>query len=133
MIGIIKAFPSTRLLFVTIALILFTLQGCGGALFKVKPVVESPALPESSKSVTSGGITLRVAPLLSDEGSQELFGANLPVAGILPVRMELVYESGEPVDIKRARIYLRDSEGREWKPLSAKQATSRILKSNGIY
>ena len=84
MIGIIKAFPSTRLLFVTIALILFTLQGCGGALFKVKPVVELPALPESSKSVTSGGITLRVAPLLSDEASQELFGANLPVAGILP-------------------------------------------------
>lgn len=107
--------------------------GCGGALYRVKPVVDLPPLPDSTKNVTSGGLTLRVAPLLSDEQTQELFEANLPVSGLLPIRMELVYESGEPLELKRLRVVVRDSAGREWKFVSAKQATGRILKANGIY
>jgi hypothetical protein len=90
-------------------------------------------MPASTKSATDGGLTLRVAPLLTDEESQDLFEANLPVAGLLPVRIELVYESGIPVEIKRARFRLRDGTGREWKLRTAKQAASRILKANGIY
>jgi len=109
------------------------LHGCGGALFKVKPVVQLPSLPAGAKSATAGGITLRVAPLMTDEESQDLFEANLPVAGLLPVRVEISYESGTPVEMKKARFRLNDSQGREWKTVSAKQATSRILKSNGIY
>ena len=112
---------------------LLVLQGCGGALFKVKPVVELSPLPAGAKSGTVGGITLRVAPLLTDEESQQLFEANLPVAGLLPVRIEMHYDSGAPLEIKKAKFRLRDSQGREWKLVSAKQATSRIMKSNGIY
>jgi hypothetical protein len=108
------------------------LQGCAGALFKVKPVVELPPMPEASRTGEGGGIKLRVAPLLTDEESQELFEANLPIAGLLPVRMELVYESGVPIEIKRARFRLKDADGREWKLLSAKKATSQIMKANGI-
>jgi len=109
------------------------LSGCGGALYKVKPVVNLPPLADSAKSVTSGGLTLRVAPLLSDEQTQELFEANLPVSGLQPVRIELVYESGEPLELKRLKFVVRDGEGREWKYVSAKQATGRILKANGVY
>jgi hypothetical protein len=109
------------------------LQGCAGALFKVKPVVDLPPMPESSISGEGGGLKLRAAPLLTDEESQELFEANLPIAGLLPVRMELVYESGVPLEIKRAKFRLRDADGREWKLLSAKKATSRIMKANGIF
>ena len=105
---------------------------CGGPLFKVKPAVELPPLKVDAKSASAGGITLRVAPLLSDEESQGLFEANLPLAGVLPVRVELVYESGVPVELKEARFGLRDAEGREWKLLTAKQAISRIMKANGI-
>jgi hypothetical protein len=105
---------------------------CGGSLFKVKPVVELPPLNADAKSASAGSITLRVAPLLSDEESQELFEANLPLAGVLPLRVELVYESGVPVELKEARFGLRDADGREWKLLSAKQAISRIMKANGI-
>ena len=107
--------------------------GCGGTLYRVKPVVDLPPMPDSTKNATSGGLTLRVAPLLSDEQTQELFEANLPVSGLLPIRMELVYESGEPLELKRLKVVVRDSEGREWKYVSAKQATGRILKANGIY
>lgn len=108
-------------------------SGCGGALFKVKPVVELPPLAGDVKSASAGGVTINVAPLLSDEDSQELFEANLPLAGVLPLRVEIEHESGVPVELKRARFRLRDSDGKEWKMLSPKQAISRILKANDVY
>ncbi|HLE64111.1 MAG TPA: hypothetical protein VI750_13260 [Pyrinomonadaceae bacterium] len=126
---------TSRLLIVLGALLVsvITSASCGGALFRVKPVADLPPLPDSSKSANAGGITIRVAPMLTDEESQELFEANLPLAGLLPVRVELVHESGIPVETKRARFRLRDGQGREWKWMSAKQASSRILKANGVF
>jgi hypothetical protein len=108
-------------------------SACGGALFKVKPVVEPPPLTGAVKSASAGGITIKVAPLLSDEESQDLFEANLPLAGVLPLRVEIEHESGVPVELKRARFRLRDVEGKEWKLLSPKQAISRILTANSVY
>lgn len=106
---------------------------CAGSLFKVKPIVELPPLSGDVKSASAGGVMIRVAPLLSDEESQELFEANLPLSGVLPLRLELAYENGVPVELKRAQFRLRDGEGKEWKLLSTKQATSRILKANGVF
>ena len=83
-------------------------SSCGGSLFKVKPVAELPPLPNNARSADAGGVTLRVAPLLSDEQSQELFEANLPLSGVLAVRVELVFQSGMAVELKRARFVLRD-------------------------
>lgn len=108
-------------------------SSCGGALFKVKPVVELPPLSGNLKTASAGGVSVRVAPLLSDEETQDLFEANLPLSGILPVRLELVFESGVPVETKRVRFRLRDGEGREWKLISAKAAVGRILKANDVY
>jgi hypothetical protein len=106
---------------------------CAPSLFKIKPVTELPALPANSRSADAGGVTIRVAPLLTDEESQELFEANLPLSGVLPLRMELAFQSGAPVEVKRARFRLRDSQNREWKLLSAKSAASRILKANNVF
>ena len=107
---------------------------CAGALYKVKPAADLPALPASAKSADAGGTTVRVAPLLTDEESQQLFEANLPLSGVLPVRIELIYETGGvPLELKRVRFRLRDGEVREWKLLAPKQAISRILKANGVY
>jgi hypothetical protein len=106
---------------------------CTGSLFKVKPVAELPPLPSNARSADAGGVTVRVAPLLTDEESQELFEANLPLSGVLALRVDLTFQSGVPVEIKRARFRLRDSENREWKLLAAKSAASRIIKANGIF
>ncbi len=106
---------------------------CTGSLFKVKPVTDLPPLPANSRSADAGGMTIRVAPLLTDEESQELFEANLPLSGVLAVRVELAFQSGVPVEVKRARFRLRDSENSEWKLLSAKGAISRIMKANGVF
>lgn len=108
-------------------------NSCGGALFKVKPVVELPPLSADARSASAGGVTVRVAPLMTDEEVQELFEANLGLAGILPLRLELVFESGVPVEIKKARFRLRDGEGREWKVVAPKSVVGRILKANDVY
>lgn len=113
--------------------ILLLTASCGGSLFKVKPVVELPPLEGNVKTAGAGGVTVRVAPLMSDEESQDLFEANLPLSGILPVRLELVFESGVPVETKKVRFRMHDGDGREWKSVPPKAAIARILKANEIY
>lgn len=108
-------------------------SACSASLFKVKPVAELPPLPADSRTADAGGITVRVAPLLNDEESQELFEANLPLSGVLPVRTELIHQSGVPVELKKARFRIQDSEGRAWKLLTPKQAVSRIMSANGVF
>ena len=121
----------TRLALLVLTLLLAT--SCTGSLFKVKPVVELPPLPANTRSADAGGVTIRVAPLLTDEQSQDLFEANLPLSGVLPLRVELAFQSGVPVELKRARFRLRDDQNKEWKLLSAKSAVSRIMKANGVF
>lgn len=111
------------------ALVLVT--ACGGSLYKVSPRVEAP-ISEKAKEARGGGITLRAVPLLTDEESQQLFEANLPLGGLLPIRVEIRNESGALIELKRARFRLRDEVGGEWKMRSAKQAVSRILDANEV-
>ena len=137
MIGRVNGPPANRArrlaqLLAVVCVTLFT-ASCGGKLFKVKPTVELPPLAGNVKNASAGGITIRVAPLLSDEESQELFEANLPLSGVLPLRVELDYEGGAPIDLKEARFGLHDGEGREWRLLTPRKAVSRIMKANGIY
>jgi hypothetical protein len=106
---------------------------CAGSLYKVKPIVELPPMSGDVKSATAGGVTVRVAPLMSDEDSQELFEANLPLSGILPVRLEMTFDSGVAVETKKVRFHLTDGSGREWKLVAPKAAIGRILKANDIY
>lgn len=121
-----------KLAVISASLLLFV-SACGGSLYKVKPVVELPAMTGELKKGTAGGLTVAVAPLMTDEDSQDLFEANLPLAGVLPLRVEVGYESGVPIEIKKARFHLRDGAGKEWKLITPKQAISRILKANEVY
>ena len=123
----------TRPARISACVLLLSIAGCSASLFKVKPVTELPPLNERARSADAGGVTVRVAPLLTDEESQDLFEANLPLAGVLPVRTELAHQSGLPVEMKKARFRLNDDQGREWKLLPAKKAISRILSANGVF
>jgi hypothetical protein len=119
--------------FTVLVLLILGATSCSNSLFKVKPVAELPPMPATARTADAGGVTVRTAPLLTDEESQELFEANLPVSGVLPVRLELTFQSGLPIETKRARFRLRDSENREWKFLKPKDAVSRIMKANGVF
>ncbi|HEX8708269.1 MAG TPA: hypothetical protein VF723_08510 [Pyrinomonadaceae bacterium] len=125
----VRLVRGTVLLLLLLTLLLAA--GCGGSIYRVKPAVEAPA--GEGRSATAGGFSVRAVPLLADEESQELFEANLPLAGLLPVRFELSNESGQPLSFKRVRFRLRDADGREWKVRSPKQVVSRILDANEIY
>jgi hypothetical protein len=107
------------------------LAACGGSLYKVSPRVGAP-ISERAGEARGGGITLRAVPLLTDEESQRLFEANLPLGGLLPVRVEIANESGAGLELKRVRFGLRDAAGVEWKMRSPKQAVSRILEANDV-
>lgn len=108
-------------------------SSCGGPLYRVKPLAERPSMPDSAPTVNLGSVTFRAMPLLTDEESQELFESNLQLAGLLPVRVEIVGNSGEAIELKRVRLRLRDAAGAEWKSISTKQAIARILKANDVF
>jgi hypothetical protein len=104
---------------------------CGGSLYKVKPKIDAPVT--GGKEASASGFNVRAVPLLTDEESQDLFQANLPLAGLLPVRLEIANTSAAPLSFKGVRFRLRDGDGREWKLRSPKQAVSRILTADEIY
>ena len=122
-----------RILKFAFALSLGFSSSCGGSLYRVKPVTELPSMPPSAAAANLGSLTFRAAPLLSDEQSQELFESNLQLAGLLPVRVEVVHNGGDAIELKKVRFRLRDATGAEWKSISLKQAIGRILKANGVF
>lgn len=90
-------------------------------------------MPASAATADLGSVTFRAAPLLTDEETQELFEANLQLAGLLPVRLEIAHKGGEPLLMKKLKFKLRDGSGNEWKLISGKQAVSHILKANAVF
>lgn len=106
---------------------------CNSSLYKVKPASELPPLASSAASANVGSLTFRAAPLLTDEETQELFESNLQLAGLLPVRVEIVHNSGDVVELKKLKFRLHDAAGADLKMISAKQAISRILKANNVF
>ena len=125
----LRSFPGWILL----ALTVLCISSCSGSLFKVKPVTEFPAMPANVASANLGSISFRAAPMLSDEESQALFEANLQLAGLLPVRVEIKHNGGEVIDLKKVRFHLTDTAGTKWKAIPLKQAIARILKANDVF
>ena len=126
---------SHRFAFIVKSALALTLVGassCSGPLFKVKPVAGIPPMPATAASVNLGSISFRATPLLTDEESQELFEANLQLAGLLPVRVEISHNGGDAIEMKKIRFRLSDATDTKWKAISIKQAIGRILKANGV-
>ena len=115
-----------------LAVPLLLTAACSDSLYRVKPVAELARLPDNAATVNLGSLSFRAAPLLNDEESQELFESNLHLAGLLPVRVEIVHNSGEAMELRKVRFHLHDNNGTDWKPISFKQAIARILKANGV-
>jgi hypothetical protein len=112
--------------------VLFT-SSCGTSLFKVKPVSQLPPMPPTVASTNLGSISFRAAAMLTDEQSQELFEANLQLAGLLPVRVEIKHNGGEAIELRKVRFRLTDAAGTNWKAISVKEAIARLLKANDVF
>lgn len=90
-------------------------------------------MPATVASANLGSISIRAAPMLSDEEVQALFEANLQLAGLLPVRVEIKHNGGEAIELRKIRFRLTDAAGTKWKAITLKQAMSRILKANDVF
>ena len=122
-----------KLFLATLGAVMLSISfGCG-KLFKVKSPNDLPEFPASAQPVNLGSLSVRAAPLLTDEETQELFEANLQLAGVLPVRVEMTHNSGDAVELKKIKFRLQDGAAAEWKQISAKQAVSKILKANDVF
>jgi len=128
-----RGFLFARAIESALALTLVLTSTCGGSLYRVKPLTQLSSMPATVASLNLGSISVRAVPLLADEESQELFESNLQLAGLLPVRVELIHNSGDAIELKKVRFRLRDAAGAEWKAISAKKTIARILKANGIF
>lgn len=106
---------------------------CATSLYKVKPLAEIKIMPDSAPRADVGPVTVRALPLLTDEESQELFEANVQLAGLLAVRVEIADYGPEAVGIEKMRFRLHDAAGTEWKTISTKKAIGRILKANNVF
>src|SRR5256714_4370947 len=122
-------------LIASLALLLSLLlnASCGNSVFKVRPASALPPLSAAAASANIGVITFRAAPLLTDEETQELFESNLQLAGLLPIRLEVIHHGGDPIEIKKLKFRLHDASNANWKLISAKAAISRILKANDVF
>lgn len=107
-------------------------SGCGGALYSVKPPVASP-LPDTAASGSNEGVEVHAAAMVDDDESHDLFGVNMPMSGILPVRVEMVNSGSIAIDLGHARFALQDAGGKQWKARSAKQAAERVLKYYDVF
>src|SRR5437899_6381133 len=106
---------------------------CGNCLLTVKPASALRALSASAASANVGIVTFRAAPLLTDEETQQLFESNLQLAGLLPIRLEVIHHGGDPIEFKKLKFRLHDASNSDWKLISAKAAISRILKANDLF
>jgi hypothetical protein len=132
-----KSCPTSRRRSVLTAVVglLFSIAAtaCTSSLYKVKPPDALSRMPATAATADVGSFSFSAAPLLTDEETQALFEANLQLAGLLPVRLEVTHNGGEPLALKKLKFRLQDSSGNQWKLVSGKQAVSRILKANSLF
>lgn len=118
-------------IYILLAASIFT-ASCGGSLYKVKPVVEAPVRADAANAEASD-ISVRAVALLTDEESQELFESNLPLMGLLPVRVEIRNVSDAGFALDHVRFHLHEGDaGKEWKLMPPKKVVARILKAEDV-
>jgi hypothetical protein len=100
-------------------------SGCAGKPFDVK-VVPKVAPEAVGPASASAGVEMRAAAYWDEEFLLETFDANLILAGVLPVRVDLANGGAAPLAAKKLRLELTDGQGRAFEALDAKKAMKAI-------
>ena len=101
------------------------LTACAGKPFNVKtiPRVPSEAL---GPGVSAGSMSVRASAIWDEDWLMNTLDANLILAGVLPVRVDLENRGTEPVSTRKLKMELTDSSGTRFKRLEAKKAMKAI-------
>lgn len=120
-------FLSPLLLFFLTLLLL--LSACGVPLYKVAPIPQNVPI-EAGKTVTVDELDVTAAALVEDDTAFERFEANLPLAGIVAVEMQL--RNRATVATKSLNFALLDSTGKTFPLLDAKKQLKQMMKFEGV-
>lgn len=136
MLHIKNLMPGRFIICLAVGLAAAQLAGCGGKPFNVKtqPAAAQPDAPPGTgprAKAESAGVSIEAWAVLDEDFLYETFDANLILAGILPVRLNLTNQGSEPVDLSRAKFEVR-AAGKSFKMLQARSAYSRLISYYGI-
>lgn len=104
------------------------LSACQGPLYNVAPIPQASPI-ESGKSASNNVVEVTAAALLDDDQVFERFDANLVLAGIIVVDVNIVNRSSESFNLK---FELHDADGKNFSQLEAKKSLDRVIKFEGI-
>lgn len=114
-----------RLSATTLVLVLLgAAVGCGKP-FNVKTQPNLPP-PNYAASATSNNMSIQAQVLTDENALYDNFDANLILAGILPVRVNLTNAGTQNVDLKKARFEIR-ADGRSYKQVDGRKAFKRLI------
>lgn len=108
-------------------LLLLVAAGCASKPFDVK-VVPRVEPERVGPAETNGPLVVRAEPIWDEDWLFETFDANLILAGVLPVRIDVRNASSEPVATKRLKVLPTEP----FRHLSAKKARERVETYYGI-
>lgn len=113
------------------AALLLASAGCAGRPFDVKivPRVEPDAI---SAPASSGPLSVRAKPIWDEAWSLENLDANAPLAGVLPVVVELENRGSAPIEAKRLKLRVSDDAGGRLDVLDTTHARWRIEAYYGV-
>ncbi len=112
-------------------LALLVLIGCGGKLYNVSPLPS-----DASVNLPAGDDALVIsAAILDGDESLERCDANLPLAGVIAIEVQLANRTATAISINSFKFELRDESGKKLKRLESKKALKRVMKyyGNGFY
>ncbi|HSO76298.1 MAG TPA: hypothetical protein VLU47_15810 [Blastocatellia bacterium] len=99
--------------------------------FNVKPNIEVPRAPSESR-VESNGIVIRGSVVDDEDWLSDTFDANLLLAGVIPVRIELRNAGQSPIELSRARFEIKTIDGQSFRSTGPERAFKRALSYYGV-
>ncbi len=118
-----------QLIYLFCGLWFFALNGCG-APFKVAPLPKTSSTDLATEAAP-GSLAVSAALLKDEDRSFAQFDANLPLAGIIAVEVQLTNRASEPLAGRALKFELRDAAGTSYKRLEPKKALERLMKFHG--
>lgn len=107
--------------------------------FNVRPHIEIPRPPNESQ-VESNAVVIRASVIVDEDWLSDTLDANLLLAGVIPVRVELKNAGQEPIELSRARFELRSAGGGSLGSIGPERAFKQALSyyqvsawSKGLY
>ena len=118
--------PRSQQSFALALVMLLTFIASSCKPFKVKPRIEVPRAANEAQAETNG-VAFRASVVRDEDWLNDTFDANLILAGIVPVRVELKNARQTPLELRKARFELKTADGRTFGAADARGAFKQAL------